>query len=107
MNALDKMRNNGLNIDAETIYTIVSKYKIKELSVFGSSIRADFNDQSDVDLIIVFQNSAEISLFDLMDIQEYFETKFSRKVDLVEPDGLRNPIRRKTILESKEVLYVA
>ena len=106
MTAIEKMRKNGLSIDDKTIYDLVSKYNLKELSVFGSSIRDDFTEASDVDLIIVFKNSREISLFDLMDIQEFFESKFARKVDLVEPDGLRNPIRRKAIMESKEILYV-
>ena len=107
MTAIEKMRKNGISIDDQTIHDIASKYNIKELSVFGSSIRDDFTETSDVDLVIVFKNSREISLFDLLDIQEFFETKFSRKVDLVEPEGLRNPIRRKSILESKEILYVA
>lgn len=107
MTAIEKMRKNGISIDHQTIYDIASKYNLKELSVFGSSIRDDFTDASDVDLVIVFQNSQEISLFDLMDIQEFFESRFSRKVDLIEPDGLRNPIRRKAIMESKEILYVA
>ncbi len=107
MTAIEKMRKNGISIDNETIYGVASKYNLKELSVFGSSIRDDFTETSDVDLVIVFKNSREISLFDLMDIQEFFESKFARKVDLVEPDGLRNPIRRKAIMESKEILYVA
>jgi len=107
MTAIEKMRRNGISIDDKTIYDIASKYNLKELSVFGSSIRDDFTESSDVDLVIVFKNSREISLFDLMDIQEFLEARFSRKVDLVEPDGLRNPIRRKAIMESKEILYVA
>ena len=107
MTAIEKMKKNGISIDDETIYGVASKYNLKELSVFGSSIRDDFTETSDVDLVIVFKNSREISLFDLMDIQEFFESKFARKVDLVEPDGLRNPIRRKAIMESKEILYVA
>lgn len=107
MTAIEKMKRNGISIDDKTIYDIASKYNLKELSVFGSSIRDDFTESSDVDLVIVFKNSREISLFDLMDIQEFLEARFSRKVDLVEPDGLRNPIRRKAIMESKEILYVA
>lgn len=107
MTTIEKLRNNGIFIDNEMIYDIASRYNLKELSVFGSSIRDDFTESSDIDFVIVFKNSREISLFDLMDIQEYFEAKLSRKVDLVEPDGLRNPIRRKAILESKEILYVA
>lgn len=107
MTALEKMQKNGISIDEKTISDIAAKYGLQELSVFGSSIRDDFNENSDIDLIVVFRDSKAISLFDLMDIQEFFEAKFSRKVDLVEPDGLRNPIRKKSILESKEILYVA
>jgi len=107
MTAIEKMRRNGISIDDALIYDIASRYNLKELSVFGSSIRDDFTETSDVDLVIVFKNSREISLFDLMDIQEMLEAKLARKVDLVEPDGLRNPIRRKAIMESKETLYVA
>jgi len=107
MTAIEKMQRNGISIDEKTIYDVASKYNLKELSVFGSSIREDFNERSDVDLVIVFNESREISLFDLMDIQEFFEARFLRKVDLVEPEGLRNPIRKKSILESKEILYVA
>jgi len=107
MTAIEKMRRNGISIDDITIYQIASKYNLKELSVFGSSIRDDFSATSDVDLVIVFKNSQEISLFDLMDIQELLESRLGRKVDLVEPDALRNPIRRKAIMESKEILYAA
>lgn len=107
MTALEKMQKNGLSIDETTIKEIASRYRIKELSVFGSCIRDDFHASSDVDIVIEFFNSKEISLFDLMDIQEYLEAKLSRKVDIVEPKGIRNPIRKKIIMESKEILYVA
>ena len=89
------------------IQDIAHRFNIKELSVFGSCIRSDFNETSDIDLLIIFTKSSEISLFDLMDIQDYFQEKLARKVELVEPDGLKNPIRRKEILGSKEILYVA
>lgn len=107
MTAIEKMRKNGVNIDMETIYDIVARYKIKELSVFGSSIRDDFKENSDVDFVVVFENTEEISLFDLIAIEQYFELKLGRKIDLIEPDGLKNPIRRKEILSTKEALYVA
>ena len=72
-----------------------------------TSIRPDFTEESDVDLVIVFKNSREISFFDLMDIENFFESRLGRKIDLVEPAGLRNPIRKKAIMESKEILCVA
>ena len=107
MDTLEKMRKNGINLSQNDIQIVVEKYNIKELSIFGSSIRDDFNQESDIDLLIEFQDSQNISLFDLIDIQEYFQKITNRSVDIVEPAGLRNPYRRKAILSSKEILYVA
>lgn len=107
MNAFEKLSKNGIKISQEEIKTVVEKYNVKELSVFGSSIRNDFNSNSDIDLLIEFKDSKNISLFDLLDIQEYFEKITKKSVDVVEPDGLRNPYRKEAILKSKEILYVA
>ena len=107
MDAFEKLSQNGIKISQVDILAVVERYKIKEISVFGSSIRNDFNPDSDIDLLIEFQDSKAISLFDLIDIQEYFEKITKRPVDIVEPAGLRNPYRRQSILNTKEILYVA
>jgi hypothetical protein len=81
MDTFDKLRQNGITILLEDIKLIANKYNIKELSVFGSSIRDDFTQDSDIDLLIEFNNPEQISLFDLLDIQEYFENITKRPVD--------------------------
>ena len=83
------------------------KWKVKEFSVFGSILSADFNKDSDVDILLTFSKEAAYSLFDLFEMQEELETIFGREVDIIEKDGLRNPIRRKAILRSCEVVYAA
>lgn len=107
MNAFEKLSVNGIKISQADILNVVEKYNIKEISVFGSSIRNDFKPDSDIDLLIEFIDSSQISLFDLLDIQEYFEKITKRPIDVVEPAGLINPYRRESILKSKEILYVA
>ena len=107
MSAFEKLRKNGINISEKVIKIIAAKYSIKEISVFGSSIRDDFDTDSDIDLLIEFYNSETISLYDIIDIQEYFEKITQRPVDIVEPEGLRNPYRRENILKTKEILYAA
>ncbi len=107
MDVYDKLLENGISLSQKDIEFIVSRYDIKELSIFGSSIRNDFNENSDIDLLIEFKNSNNISLFDLIEIQEYFEKITNRSVNLVEPEGLKNPYRREGILRSKETIYVA
>ena len=107
MNVLEKLMTNGITITEKDIEFIVNKYNVKELSIFGSSIRDDFKTTSDIDLLIEFNDSQNISLYDLLDIQEYFEKITKRSIDIVEPAGLSNPYRKEAILKSKEILYVA
>lgn len=107
MNPLEKLKQNGVVIKPNEIEFIVNKFNIKELSIFGSGIRDDFNENSDIDLIVVFNESSTISLFDVMDIQEYFEVIVKRKVDIVEPAAILNPIRKKAIMDSKVIIYAA
>jgi predicted nucleotidyltransferase len=107
MDVFERLRKNGIVLTHNDLEKVVQKYNIKELAVFGSSIRSDFTADSDIDLLIEFKNSPSISLFDLLDIQEYFEGITNRPVDIVEAAGLTNPYRRDAILKTKEILYVA
>ena len=40
------------------------KYQVKELPIFGSALRDDFRDDSDVDLLVEFSTDAHASLFE-------------------------------------------
>ncbi|GAB1432148.1 nucleotidyltransferase domain-containing protein [Spirochaetota bacterium] len=107
MKILSELQKKGILISENDILLLVEKYNIKELSIFGSSLRNDFNDKSDIDFLIEFNDSQNISLFDLIDIQEYLENITKRSVDLVEPDSLKNPYRRASILANKEIIYAS
>ena len=107
MTVFEKLSNNGIDLTHKDLEYIISKYNIKEISVFGSSIRNDFTSESDVDFLIDFRNSEEISLFDILDIQDYLQNITKRNVDIVEPAALVNPYRRKAIMNSRELLYVS
>ncbi len=50
---------------------------------------------------------AEVSLFDLMELEGELSEAFGRPVDIVEPDAPTNPIRRQAILTAKQLLYAA
>lgn len=83
------------------------KWKIIELSLFGSALGKNFRPESDIDLLISFDESAKWSLFDWPEMTEELEIIFEHKVDVVEKEGLRNPFRRYSILSSRKVLYAA
>ena len=94
-------------VDDSVIASLAKKYRIKELALFGSVLREDFNEESDIDVLVQFDKGADLSLFDLFDIQEEFEQVFGREIDLVEKEGLRNPYRRRRILDTAKVVYAA
>ncbi len=83
------------------------KWRVRELSLFGSALRDDFGADSDVDVLVSFEPRADWSLLDLVVMKEELSALLGRDVDLVEQEALRNPYRRAAILNSKRVLYAA
>ncbi len=94
-------------IDRERISAFCRKWRVEELSVFGSALRDDFGPESDVDVLVELRPGHGLSLYDWVDMIEELEQIFGRKVDLVAKGGLKNPFRRRAILQSTEVLYAA
>ncbi len=106
-NALKKMNENGIIFSEKEVVRISKKYQILILEAFGSVLRSDFTTNSDIDLLITFDENADLSLFDLMDLESELSEMFKRPVDIVEPASLINPIRRKNILKTRELIYAA
>ena len=94
-------------VDQGRIGDFCQKWQITELALFGSVLRDDFGPESDVDVLVTFAPDAPWSLFDLVDMTDELAALFGRKVDLVESDGLRNPIRRRAILSGKQTIHAA
>jgi predicted nucleotidyltransferase len=101
------MVSRNIDIPMSEIEAFCHKWKIKELSLFGSVLRDDFRPDSDVDILVSFAPDAPWDLFHLVDMRDELMALFGRDVDLVEKEGLRNPFRRRTILDTREVIYAA
>jgi uncharacterized protein len=92
------------------IATFCRRWKVAELSLFGSVLRGDFGPQSDVDVLVKFDSSVRPSLVELDQMSRHLAEIFGRKVDLVERatiESSANYIRRRHILETAEPVYVA
>ncbi len=96
-----------IKLPQETIEAFCRKWKVSELSLFGSVLSEEFRPESDIDVLVSFFADADWGLFDFVDMVDELETIFGRKVDMVEKEALRNPFRRKRILSSKETVYAA
>ena len=103
------MKEAHLKMPQDQIEAYCRKWKIKELSFFGSVLRKDLKPDSDVDVLVSFFPEAQHSLFDHVEMQNELQDILKRKVDLITRKAVeqsKNYIRRKAILESAEPYYV-
>lgn len=83
------------------------KWRIVELALFGSVLREDFGPESDIDVLVTFDDAAPWSLWDLSEAASELSALLGRDVDLVERKCLDNPFRREAILSTRRVIYAA
>ncbi len=94
----------------DQIVNFCQRWMVVEFSLFGSILRDDFGPESDVDVLVTFDENAHRSLFDLVQMQDELKVIFGREVDLVSRHGIessRNITRRTSILSSAQTIYAA
>ncbi|MCC6475622.1 nucleotidyltransferase domain-containing protein, partial [bacterium] len=69
-------------LDMEKIKTFCEKWKIVEFSLFGSVLTDDFRPDSDVDVMVKFENPVMWSLKNLDKMEEELTAIIGRRVDL-------------------------
>ncbi|MBS7247330.1 MAG: nucleotidyltransferase family protein [Candidatus Jordarchaeales archaeon] len=74
------------------------KFKVKSIGIFGSYVRGEEKRGSDLDVLVEFDESAELSLLDFIRLENYLSEELGVKVDLVEKSVLK-PRIGKHILE--------
>lgn len=81
---------------------------IAELEIFGSAVRDDFGDGSDIDLLVAFEPERAPDLFEFGRIEEELTALFGRKVDLVSRRAVEesgNTLRRASVLDAARQIY--
>ncbi len=77
------------------------KYKISEIGLFGSYVRGEQQEDSDVDILVEFAKIP--SLLKFINLKNYLTDKLGIKVDLVHKSGLKPKIGERIL---KEVIYL-
>ena len=80
---------------------IKKKFKVKSIGVFGSFVRGRSNKKSDVDVLVEF--SEPVGMFVFLDLEEYLQSIFGLKVDLVSKKALKPKIGENIL---NEVVYI-
>ncbi len=76
---------------------------IKDIGIFGSYIRGDAEETSDIDILVDVSPDSDLTLFSLIDIEIKLSEKLNRKVDLVIKSDLKPNIGKRIL---REVEYV-
>jgi len=81
-------------------------HKVSQLYAFGSILNENFNNNSDIDLVVDFQ-PIDVSLY----VDNYYDFKFAlqeilnRPVDLLEEKAIKNPYFKQTINKRRRLIY--
>ncbi|BAW97985.1 hypothetical protein NIES970_29480 (plasmid) [[Synechococcus] sp. NIES-970] len=97
-----------LSISKEKLVEICRQWKITELALFGSILREDFREDSDIDFLVSFVPEAPQGLLTLAKIKNQLEELLNRNVDLVVKEAIQNGdnwIRRQEILNTAMTIY--
>ena len=78
--------------------TVLTKqFKVKEIGIFGSVVRGEDKETSDVDILVEFEEP--IGLFKFLELEEYLSDLIGRKVDLVSKKALKPRIGKHILRE--------
>ncbi len=80
--------------------------KVKSLYAFGSVVRDDFNIDSDIDLVVDFNEKDPFTYTDLyFNLKSKLEELLKRQIDLIEERAIKNPIFKQQLEKTKVKIY--
>ena len=100
-----------IELNLHQIIDLCKKHKVKSLAVFGSILTDRFNDESDVDLLVDYEdydrdNPQEIDYgSNFLDLQDSLESLLKRNVDLVVGSSLKNKYFINNVNRTKIAIY--
>ena len=86
----------------KAILPILKPYQVTRAGIFGSVVRGETSDDSDIDILVDIKKN--ISLLEFVKLKMQLEKKLGKKVDLIEYQTLKPALRDKILQEQISVL---
>lgn len=97
--------NTHIVFPQDQIAEFCRRHHIRRLAVFGSALRSDFNETSDIDILVEFEPDHIPGLLGMARMERERSALFGgRKVDLRTPEDLSRYFRQ-DVLNEAEVQY--
>ena len=84
-----------------SLVEVKERYHVDKLALFGSHVRGDFREDSDIDILIDFSPGAD--LLDLSGLKLYYEDVFGRPVDVVPRRAIREELREAILADAIDI----
>ena len=81
----------------ENKIVLTKQFKVKEIGIFGSVVRGEEKETSDVDILVEFVEP--VGFFKFLELEEYLSDLIGRKVDLVSKKALKPRIGKHIMRE--------
>lgn len=96
-----------IELNISKIAELCKKYRVKSLAVFGSIQTDRFNDDSDVDLLVNFDEDVTYHTYadNYFGLHDSLCSLFGRDVDLVDKTAVRNKYFKEELDETKRLIY--
>ena len=95
-----------LNLHIPIINLLCEQHKVSKLFAFGSVLTNRFNEESDIDMVVDFK---DVDLRDYVDnyfsLRDALSIELGREIDLLEDKAIHNPVLRRNIDNSKQLIY--
>jgi uncharacterized protein len=104
---LQAVMSDRCHVTRSQIIEFCHRWHVIEFAVFGSVLRDDFRDDSNIDVLVTLAPNHGLNLFDWIDMKQELETLFSWDVDLVDKRGLKNPYRCSEIMNTRQIIYAS
>jgi len=82
---------------------VLQQFAVRQLRLFGSTLRGEAGDASDIDLLVDYDPAARVGLFAFVRLQRRLSELLGRPVDLATPDALHPALREGILREAVRV----
>jgi len=81
-----------------SLVEVKERYHVDKLAIFGSHVRGDAREDSDIDILVDFAPGADI--IDLSGLKLYFEDMLGRRIDVVPRQAIREELRQAILADA-------
>ncbi len=93
--------NSQIRIISDKIISIAKKHGVKRIALFGSIVREQFDEKSDIDILVEFDDGK--TLIDLVNLELELKKELERNIDVITYRSI-HPLLKERILNEQLVI---